>query len=97
MHPHPTPVGATVRHLIVLLVMALARQPQLPSITKRPALCGAIRAASRTVPGGRAAWGLAVLPGVLEDGEREGEKYYTYPALKLIQVLPGHPLADSKR
>ena len=28
--------------------------------------------------------------------EREREKYYTYPALRLIQVLPGHPLADSK-
>ena len=27
--------------------------------------------------------------------EREREKYYTYPALRLIQVLPGHPLADS--
>ena len=22
--------------------------------------------------------------------------YYTYPALRLIQVLPEHPLADSK-
>ena len=22
--------------------------------------------------------------------------YYTYPALRLIQVLPGHPLADPK-
>ena len=28
--------------------------------------------------------------------ERERERYYTYPALRLIQVLPGHPLADSK-
>ena len=28
---------------------------------------------------------------------REREKYYTYPALRLIQVLPGHPLADPKR
>ena len=26
-----------------------------------------------------------------------GEKYDTYPALRLIQVLPGHPLADPKR
>ena len=25
-------------------------------------------------------------------GERERD--YTYPALRLIQVLPGHPLAD---
>ena len=24
------------------------------------------------------------------------ERDYTYPALRLIQVLPGHPLADSK-
>ena len=24
------------------------------------------------------------------------EKYYTNPATRLIQVLPGHPLADSK-
>ena len=29
--------------------------------------------------------------------EREREKYYTYPAPSLIQVLPGHPLADPKR
>ena len=28
--------------------------------------------------------------------ERETERDYTYPALRLIQVLPGHPLADSK-
>ena len=28
--------------------------------------------------------------------ERERERYYTYPALRLIQVLPGHPLADPK-
>ena len=28
--------------------------------------------------------------------ERERERDYTYPALRLIQVLPGHPLADSK-
>ena len=27
---------------------------------------------------------------------RERERDYTYPALRLIQVLPGHPLADSK-
>ena len=27
---------------------------------------------------------------------REREKYYTYPALRLIQVLPGHPRADSR-
>ena len=27
--------------------------------------------------------------------EREREKYYTFPALRLIQVLPGHALADS--
>ena len=27
-------------------------------------------------------------------GERERD--YTYPALRLIQVLPGHPLADPK-
>ena len=26
----------------------------------------------------------------------ERERDYTYPALRLIQVLPGHPLADSK-
>ena len=26
----------------------------------------------------------------------ERERYYKYPALRLIQVLPGHPLADSK-
>ena len=29
--------------------------------------------------------------------EREREKYYTFPALRLTQVLPGHPLADPKR
>ena len=29
-----------------------------------------------------------------DEREREREKYYTYPALRLIQVLPGHPLAD---
>ena len=29
-------------------------------------------------------------------GKRERDIYYTYPALRLIQVLPGHPLADSK-
>ena len=29
--------------------------------------------------------------------EREREKYYTYPATRLVQVLPGHPLADPKR
>ena len=28
--------------------------------------------------------------------ERERERDYTYPALRLIQVLPGHPLADPK-
>ena len=27
---------------------------------------------------------------------RERERDYTYPALRLIQVLPGHPLADPK-
>ena len=26
----------------------------------------------------------------------ERERDYTYPALRLIQVLPGHPLADPK-
>ena len=26
--------------------------------------------------------------------QREREKYYTYPALRLIQVLPGHPRAE---
>ena len=29
--------------------------------------------------------------------EREREKYDTYPATRLIQVLPGHPLADPRR
>ena len=29
-----------------------------------------------------------------DERDREREKYYTYPALRLIQVLPGHPLAD---
>ena len=29
----------------------------------------------------------------LRERERERERYYTYPALRLIQVLPGHPLA----
>ena len=33
---------------------------------------------------------------LLGERERERERYYTYPALRLIQVLPGHPLADSK-
>ena len=28
--------------------------------------------------------------------ERDRERDYTNPALRLIQVLPGHPLADSK-
>ena len=28
--------------------------------------------------------------------ERERERDYTYPALRLIQVLPGHPLTDPK-
>ena len=28
--------------------------------------------------------------------ERERERDYTYPALRQIQVLPGHPLADPK-
>ena len=27
--------------------------------------------------------------------ERERERYYTFPALRLMQVLPGHALADS--
>ena len=31
-----------------------------------------------------------------ETRERERERDYTYPALRLIQVLPGHPLADAK-
>ena len=31
-----------------------------------------------------------------EEKERERDIYYTYPALRLIQVLPGHPLADPK-
>ena len=29
--------------------------------------------------------------------QRKREEYYTYPALRLIQVLPGHPLADSQK
>ena len=29
--------------------------------------------------------------------ERERAKYYTFPALRLTQVLPEHPLADPKR
>ena len=33
----------------------------------------------------------------IEIRERERERDYTYPALRLIQVLPGHPLADPKR
>ena len=32
-----------------------------------------------------------------QEREREREKYYTHPALRLIQVLPGHPLAEPKR
>ena len=28
--------------------------------------------------------------------EREREKYYTFPALWLTQVLPRHPLAEPK-
>ena len=28
-------------------------------------------------------------------GARERERYYTFPALRLMQVLPGHALADS--
>ena len=32
----------------------------------------------------------------LVERERERERDYTYPALRLIQVLLGHPLADPK-
>ena len=35
-------------------------------------------------------------PGRERERERERERDYTYPALRLIQVLPGHPLADPK-
>ena len=40
---------------------------------------------------------LAAPASALREREREREKYYTYPALRLIQVLPGHPLADPIR
>ena len=29
--------------------------------------------------------------------QKEERGIHTYPALRLIQVLPGHPLADPKR
>ena len=35
-------------------------------------------------------------PRVTVSVKRERERDYTYPALRLIQVLPGHPLADPK-
>ena len=39
---------------------------------------------------------IAVLVTHMRMSALGGRGYYTYPALRVIQVLPGHPLADSK-
>ena len=48
-------------------------------------------------PGRAAQYQMHVKSGRQLKKREKREKYYTYPALRLIQVLPGRPLAEPKR